>query len=332
MVLDINLMVNMKINRKDIFANARLKLTFYYTLIIFIILLIFSETLIFTVESKIHENFNGKIIVIEDNDKILKKTSDEIEILIYGIDGVLLILIAFLSYFLAGKTLKPIKENLELQKRFLADASHDLRTPIAIMMTDTEVTLQNNNSNKQEFQKLAISNLEEIRNMEKIVNNLLLLARTEKNIQEVSNTSFTDFLNLLVNKMQSQIDTKHLKLFKNIQENIFINTDKENLEIAIKNVLQNAINYTKAGEIKVSLRKENTKIVLEIIDTGVGIKEKDLPFVFDRFYKAEHSRNDGSGSGLGLSIAKAIIEKNNGQIKIESREDIGTKVVIMLKA
>jgi signal transduction histidine kinase len=308
---------------KDVFQRARLHLTLYYVLIMFIILTIFSTVLLFTLQNKVRENFKGrfdhrvneerfdkKVFFDKDIDPI-DKTNDDMQALILLIDGLLLIIISFASYYLSGKTLRPIKQTLESQKKFLADASHDLRTPIAIMTTDIEVTLQSVNSSKEDFKRLAMSNLEESKNMNLLVNNLLTLARGDNYKTEISNVYLSNILNIIVDKMQSQAEVKNIKLEKNIQEDIFVNANKEDLQRAISNILQNAINYTKVGSITINLKKQNNKIILEIIDTGVGIKEKDLPFVFDRFFKAEHSRNDGNGSGLGLLIAKEMVERVN---------------------
>jgi signal transduction histidine kinase len=130
--------------------------------------------------------------------------------------------------------------------------------------------------------------------------------------------------------MKQQAEHKNLNLEQKIQKDISAYINKTEVERSIKNILQNAINYTKNGGIKITLKKENKKVILEIVDTGVGISEKDLPFIFDRFYKAEHSRNDESGSGLGLPIAKTLLERNSGKIDITSKKGVGTKVTIVL--
>ena len=130
--------------------------------------------------------------------------------------------------------------------------------------------------------------------------------------------------------MKHQIGNKKLLLEQNIEKDIFLNINTKDIERVIKNVLQNAINYTKAGTIQVQMRQEDKKVVIEISDTGVGIGKKELPFVFDRFFKAEHSRNDESGSGLGLSIAKTLLQGNGGRIDISSMVGVGTKVTIVL--
>lgn len=312
----------------NIFQKARLKLTLYYAAIMLLILLAFSSILIVIVESKIKENFNGKIIITPEKIDPIRDTSDAIEILIYSIDGVLLLIISLCSYFLAGRTLKPIKESMDAQNKFSADASHDLRTPIAIITTESQVLIQSETNDIHEWKKVVKSNLEEAQKMSLLVSDLLMIARgIDKGVVK-ENINFSDLVSAIVEKMSSQIFVKGIVLEKNIQKNIYLNVSKEEIERAIKNVLQNAINYTNTGVINIDLKSENKKVILKIIDSGVGMGTEDLPFVFDRFYKAEHSRNDHSGSGLGLPIAKDIVERNDGLISIKSVFGAGTTVCI----
>jgi two-component system, OmpR family, sensor histidine kinase CiaH len=317
-----------KIKLSNLFEKARLVLTAYYVIAMFIILMIFSSVLIFTVESKVRESFDGSIVVREENDRVFKKLTNEIEILIYTIDAGLLLLIGGASYFLAGKTLRPIKDNMEAQKKFLANASHDLRTPVAIITTESEVILQDKNIGVKDYRDAIESNLEEAKKMSVIINGLLFMARGEAEIKIREKLNLSLLLKKIIDKMNTQARQKDLVLHSEINQDIFIMSNTSDMERAINNILQNAINYTKIGKIEINLKQEKNKILLEIIDTGVGIKEKDLPFIFDRFFKAEHSRNDGAGSGLGLHIAKETIERNGGQIKIESKLGVGTKTSV----
>ena len=136
---------------------------------------------------------------------------------------------------------------------------------------------------------------------------------------------------MVENKNLKQIAIKNLKL--EIQNDIStnLNINKYNFERALQNVLQNAINYTKEnGNISIKTKLINKCVGIIIKDTGVGISEKDLPNIYDRFYKAEHSRNDNSGSGLGLGIARQIIEQHAGTINISSEVGVGTEVTISI--
>jgi signal transduction histidine kinase len=318
--------------KNNIFQKARIKLTIYYVAIMMAILALFSSVLIYTVELKIRQGFRDRIIVTEVEGDPVQNTSDDIEMLIYLVDGILLIIIGFSSYFLAGKTLKPIKETLDSQKKFSADASHDLRTPLAIMMTESEVALQNKNPKVEELQSTIGSNLEEAKKMSKLVNDLLLISRGEQenSLNNFITTDLHSFTEKIVEKFTRQAKDKNLTLKISEYKKAEILLEPSMFERAISNILQNAINYTKEGEIKVEIKEDSKNVILSITDTGVGIASADLPFVFDRFYKAEHSRNDKSGSGLGLSIAKQIIKKHKGDIFIESTVGTGTVVTVKI--
>lgn len=321
-------MLNMKNN---IFKKARYKLTAYYVGIMLVILVIFSSVLIYTIELKLRETLSGRIIMVETEEDPIEHANNTIETIVYSIDGILLLIIAFSSYFLAGRTLKPIKDSLDAQRKFSADASHDLRTPLSIIITESEVALQSN-SKQNDFKEVVKSNLEEAKKMSGLVNDLLIISRgeNEKTTNNFVVSDLHNFIEKIISKMKSQAENKGLKLEIDEYKKILIKIDLNSFERAISNVLQNAIHYTKNGGIKTSLIEDDIKVHIVIKDTGVGISEQDLPHVFDRFYKAEHSRNDKSGSGLGLSISKQIIEQHQGTIKINSTINVGTIVTITI--
>ena len=328
MGLVIGLIHNMK---KDIFHNARFKLTAYYVGIMLVILIVFSSIFIYTIDSKLVETLDGKI-KIENIENTIEDTSEALELLIYYIDGVFLLIIAVLSYFLAGSTLRPIKDNLEAQKKFSADASHDLRTPLAIITTESEVALQDNTSSKEDLRKVIKSNIEEANKMSKLVNDLLHIARGE-NENTIINLVVIDLHNILdkiVSKLKFKADEKNLKLWIGDYKKILVEVNVIDFERAISNILQNAVYYTKIGEVKIIIEDDVDKVRILISDTGIGIREKDLPYVFARFFKAKNARNYESGSGLGLPIAKQIIEHHNGRMSIESEENFGTTVTVIL--
>ncbi len=318
--------------KNNIFQKARIKLTLYYIGIMAVILFTFSSVLIFTIESKIRQGFRDRIIMTETEGDPVQNTSDDIEMLIYIVDGILLVIIGFSSYFLAGKTLKPIKEALDAQKKFSADASHDLRTPLAIMTTESEVILQNKSASTDELRNTIGSNLEETKKMSKLVNDLLLISRgdNQASIYSYTEINLHKFISATVAKIKPQAESKGLGLNLCEYKEILVTIDEDNFERAILNILQNAIKYSEVGSISIELSNTINSIYIVIKDTGVGINQKDLSYVFDRFYKAEHSRNDSSSSGLGLPIAKLIIEEHMGSIAIESEVNKGTIVTIIL--
>lgn len=318
--------------KNNIFQKARVKLTIYYICIMALILLAFSSVLIFTVESKIREGFQGRILITENEQDPFSQASDEIEYIIYMIDGILLVIIGFSSYFLAGKTLNPIKKSLESQKKFTADASHDLRTPLAIMTTESEVTLQNKNATTTELRNSIESNLEETKKMTRLVQDLLLISSGDNGsrLNSFSEIDLYNYINKLISKLKLQAEEKSLTINIGEYKKILARVNEDNFQRVILNILQNAIKYTKQGSINVVLNEESKKVTITITDTGVGISQKDLPYVFDRFYRAEHSRSDNTSSGLGLPIAKLIVEEHKGSIEIESEVDGGTSVIIQI--
>ena len=222
---------------------------------------------------------------------------------------------------------------MESQKRFLADASHDLRTPLTIIKSESQVLVQSDSKDIGEYIKIVQSNIEEINKMSLLVDDLLLIGRTEiinKN-KVIEKIEIQNLLQKLVSKMEIQAQKKYIKLTLTKSEVLSINCNPHMMERALQNILQNAINYTpNDGSISLFLVQDKNTCVIKINDTGVGIAEKDLPYVFDRFYKAEHSRNDASGSGLGLPIAKQIIEQHGGEIILESEKNVGTTVYIKI--
>ena len=315
------------------FDQAKIKLTFFYVLTMTLIIIIFSTILFLSLEKNTRDIIEEVEVSQPIKEELYNRQTDYLQNIIIISDLFLLILVTISSYYLAHKTLKPIKSALESQKKFTADASHDLRTPLAIMRTENEVLIQNSNSNIVDYKQVVKSNLEEISKMSNLVEDLLLVARTENisNFSNLENIDLQILLNVLIDKNRKQIQNKHLKLEIQNEISLSLYVHKHNFERALQNILQNAINYTKENGI-ISLKTKSTNKYIEITigDTGVGVSQKDLPNIFDRFYKAEHSRNDKSGSGLGLAIAKQIIEQNNGTITLSSKLGVGTQVIITL--
>jgi signal transduction histidine kinase len=182
------------------------------------------------------------------------------------------------------------------------------------------------------LQNTIKSNLEESKKMTKLVNDLLLISRgdNQATLHSFTEVDLHTFVKKIITKLSSQAENKGLTLSVTEYKKIALNLDTDNFERAVSNIIHNAIKYTHTGGVSIALQQIGKKVSIIISDTGVGIDQKDLPFVFNRFYKAEHSRNDSSSSGLGLSIAKLIVEEHKGTIRIESEVNKGTIVTIAL--
>lgn len=139
-------------------------------------------------------------------------------------------------------------------------------------------------------------------------------------------------INAILEGIQLQFDDKKVKLNKQIEQNIFIEADKDKLKQILINILTNALKYTPAlGKVDVAVRHQEDKVVIEVKDTGIGIDSKDLPYVFERLYRSDISRNRKTGgSGIGLSIVKTLVDAHGGNITIESEKKKGTLVRILM--
>lgn len=318
------------------FLKARLKLTAYYTIGVFIILLVFSLAIYGLFAKNISSNLEYQGSDQEENAKIelkiINKAQDQLQTILFTADGLIIILIAGLSYYLAGKTLEPIEAAYWRQKKFVADTAHELRTPLAVMKTGAEATLSGDN-NKEEYKKLAQDSLEEINFLSSMVDDLLFLERSDgfKKVK-FSKFNFGKLVHKQIELMKPYASKKKITLRDNIQGEFQIDGNKAYLKRLLANLIKNAIDYNKPqGKVVLSLQKKKQQIELKIADTGIGISKNDLEHIFDRFYKADQARvKQSSGAGLGLSIVKEIVKSHQGRIDIKSKLNKGTEVIVIM--
>lgn len=307
-----------------------LKLTFMYASILCLVSIIFS-TIIYsnTVNSfnvRPIEIFYGKVYSSNEKAKeAINKRDNEIkkELLFHLIvlDSMIIILGTIGSYFLSKKTLKPIEENLELQMEFISNASHELKTPITIISMENEVLLKQKKHTEDELLDQIKSNLEEVQNLSKLVNILLELARNNKITLE--KVKVFDVANNSINKLSSLAKKKNITILNNIT-NLEINANKDILEEVMVIIIDNAIKYSDKNTT-IKLYSKNNKIFIE--DEGIGIKEKDIKYIFDRFYRGDKSHSS-EGYGLGLSLAKHLTEKMKMKITAYNNHDKGSTFII----
>lgn len=227
-------------------------------------------------------------------------------------------------------------ENSFVQMRqFSSDASHELRTPLTVLQGQNEWVLSKPRETK-EYQEVIASNLEEINYMSKVLEDLFVLSKSDEN-QILLNCKAMD-LKYLVEEVCKHAEVlageKDISIVIAFLESVKINGDEVRLRQMVWNVLHNGIKYTQpGGELKVSLLEEAGFALLSIQDTGIGMPEKSLPSIFDRFYRVDKARSrDEGGSGLGLSICKYIVEAHKGKIEVESELGVGTRFKIRIPA
>ena len=308
------------------FKNARLKLTVLYVLIVAVIVFGFSIFLYQSIGHNLRDVSDDDFAGPEFHQHFVANTLDTLQYELLFADLIIIIASAGLSYMLAGRTLKPIQKSVEAQKAFAANASHELRTPLSVMRNDMEVFLRNPNQTKELASRTMNSNMEEVERMSGIVENLLLLARSDNGVKPtLSTVDLTGLVKKMVEKVEPLAKKKNIQFKFVSQGTLSIKGDSASFERAILNILQNSIEHSSmGGSITIETAKSGSQAIIKVIDTGSGIDEKDLPHIFTRFYKSEIS----TGSGLGLSIVKEIVEQHEGEILIESVKGKGTTVVI----
>ena len=235
--------------------------------------------------------------------------------------------------------LQDITEHVKLdnmRKEFVADVSHELKTPITSILGYTETLLEGDYDKETQVKFLNVIESESHR-MAKLVSDLLTLSRYDnnKNKTEITDIDLGDLTKKCLEKLKVEIEKKQHKIECFVTAEVpLVKVDKYGIERVILNILTNAIKYTpENGNIKIYVGFVYNDAYIKVIDNGIGIPEKDLPRVFERFYRVEKARaREMGGTGLGLAIAKEIIEQNNGSINIKSVQGKGTEVVIRIPA
>ena len=236
------------------------------------------------------------------------------------------------SYYLARRAIKPIEEAHEAQSRFTSDASHELRTPLATMKTEIEVALRDKNLTNSEMKELLISNLEEVNKLANLSHTLLKLAKLESSSVDLVCIDIVAGVGSVVKKLDNIEKRIVSKYDKNKTINVML-TDGS-IEELTRILLDNAIKYSPSNsQIIVSINTKGDKAILKIQNEGPGINKDQLPHIFDRFYRVDNARTNASenGYGLGLSVAKKLVELNNAEIVVNSHVGKTTTFSIIFK-
>lgn len=243
--------------------------------------------------------------------------------------SVLGLLAVFVSViFLSAYMIRPFLKNEEKQKRFITDAGHELKTPLAIINADTEVLAMDMGENEW------VSDIQmQSRRLADLTNHLILLSRMEeeqRNRQTVE-LDLSDLVEEIAENFQALAVMQSKTLSKEIMQRISFRGDKEEIRRLVSILLDNAIKYSEEnGKIQVTLQKQKKKIYLTVFNTTEFIAKEQLPHLFERFYRTDQSRNsDTGGYGLGLSIAAAITEVYKGNISAYTEDEKSLRITIV---
>lgn len=241
--------------------------------------------------------------------------------------------IVFVGSFLISKfALLPIKRSWQKQLDFTADASHELRTPLTVIRTNLEIVLDNQNETV-ESQMKWLTNIEaEHMRMTKLVDDLLTLSRADTGEQNLYQSTFLidEVIQKVVDTFKPVCEQKQISLTSAIEPHISFHGDENRISQLIVIFLDNAVHYTSSGgDINLILQRKDKGLELTVRDTGSGISKADIKNIFDRFYRVANTRQQHpDGSGLGLSIAKWIVEQHNGSIDVKSNLGNGSTFFI----
>ncbi|MFV1959827.1 MAG: sensor histidine kinase, partial [Planctomycetota bacterium] len=220
----------------------------------------------------------------------------------------------------------------ERQAKFTADASHELRTPLSVIRCNAELALRRPHSKEEYVDALAVG-LRAATRMQEIVDRLLRLARADAD--SIDSKRMPVDLGVLVREAATSFEplAAHRGVSIHVEtKSVVVEGDEDQLRDVLDNLLSNAVAHGKeGGRVDVRVRTEGDAACLEVEDDGPGIPAADLPHVFDRFYRVDRARSRArGGSGLGLSICRAIVVGHGGRIELESRPGAGTTVVVRL--
>ena len=225
------------------------------------------------------------------------------------------------SIWLTRKAMQPIEASFARLKQFTADASHELRSPLMAIKTNADVALKYpqgmRNLDGEKFRAISSASNQ----MTKLTENLLLLARTDQRIElQLEPVNLNALLTDLMQLYKPQAEAEQLTWQLKLESELTLSGDRLLLTQLFTNLLQNALQYTSAGDsVTVNGQRSDSQIQIEIADTGIGMAPEHLAQIFERFWRADKSRSYQSGhSGLGLAIVKEILQLHHGTVSVDS--------------
>ncbi len=338
------------------FQSARLKLTFWYLVILMCISLAFSLAIYSVLTQEVRRfaqdqralferrmrygqmpsdlSLSMPLPAVTVDNSLMQSSQRRLAVSLFVINGLILIASGWLSYFLAGRTLSPIQQMLEQHKRFIADASHELRTPLTALRTSLEVALRNPRLRHVPSQQVLQETLLDVVSLQALSEQLLSFGKLEEQgeSEEKQRTSTSELFALAVGRVSALAQQKNITL-EHTKGAFEVSLQREASLQLLVILLENAIKFSDPGKsVQLSARKHQGYASFSVTDHGYGIDPQDVPHIFERFYQADRSRSkqELKGFGLGLSLARALAEKQGGRLAVKSTLGKGSSFTFLV--
>ncbi|WP_306007649.1 HAMP domain-containing sensor histidine kinase [Bacillus sp. MMSF_3353] len=233
------------------------------------------------------------------------------------------------------KMFERLETSFESEKQFTSDASHELRTPTSVIISQCEYALSLRNNSKEMEESLEVI-LKQSRKMSALISQLLLLARADQgkhNTFQFECINMSELTEIVVEELSLMVQEASIDITTHIEEDLFMKADQTLMMRLLMNLLTNAIAYSKAnGTVHMQLFRDETNIIGKVSDNGIGISEQHITKIWDRFYRVDAARTSSStgNTGLGLSMVKWIVELHGGEITVESKLGEGSTFTFKL--
>lgn len=224
-----------------------------------------------------------------------------------------------------------LERSFDSQKRFVSDASHELRTPTAVILAECDYAKQNAKTVGDYRESLEVVE-RQAKKMSSLINQLLGITRMDQGTERLSleRANFTELTDIVCDELVLA-NAKDITLERSLEPEVYAVMDVGLMTRLVQNLVENAFKYTpEGGNVRVSLKSEGEMLKLSVADNGIGISAKDLPRVWDRFYRADTSRGVSQGSGLGLSIVKQISDAHGGTLSVKSKPGVGSTFIFAM--
>jgi signal transduction histidine kinase len=312
------------------FERARRSLALRYVVLFIVVLAVFSAIFLFALAIGIRPAFDlAPELPDEQQGRASYFRTIGVIVIALGVADVVVVgIVAALAYWLAGRTLRPIREAHERQRRFVADASHEMRTPLASIRATAEAALSGASEQRAALETVAA----ETERMSALTSDLLTLARSEAGRIDGA-TSRVD-LSVLTAEAVETVRRANLDLDERLQvvlePDLLVEADERELARIVENLVDNAVRYGGLKPVQVRTAGQDGFAIVEVVDKGPGIAAIDIDRVFEPFFRVRSDANAAPGTGLGLAIVAELARRNGGEVTVESAPGLGATFILRL--